>query len=223
MPPLATLDYAGACTQARIVGGDYYDFLELGPGRVGFVLADISGKGIAAALLMANLQAIVRSHYAMAASDHERLLRSVNGLFYDATAPNRFATMFFARYDDASRELVYVNCGHNPPLLLRDDGSAEWLSPTATALGFFDGWTCTSGSRRLDPGDLLVLYSDGITEAWSGTSEEYGEARLLNVVRAHRCLPASELVARIVQDVRSFSPLEQSDDWTLITARARRR
>ncbi len=166
---------------------------------------------------MANLQAIVRSHYTMAAADHEGLLQSVNHLFFASTAPNRFATMFFGKYDDASRELVYVNCGHNPPLLLpRDGGSAAWLSPTATALGFFDGWTCTSGTRRLEPADLLVMYSDGITEAWSEAGEEYGDQRLLDVVRTHRDLPAAELVARIVADVRRFSPLEQSDDWTLI-------
>ena len=220
-PPLATVDYAGACTQARIVGGDYYDFLDLGPGRVAFVLADISGKGIAGALLMANLQAIVRSHYTMAATDHEGLLRSVNSLFFASTAPNRFATMFFAKYDDASREIVYVNCGHNPPLLLRAGGEVEWLSPTATALGFFDSWACTSGTRRLAPGDTLVLYSDGITEAWSEAGEEYGDRRLLDVVRTHRGLPATDLVARIVADVRRFSPLEQSDDWTLIALRAR--
>ncbi len=219
-PPLRTLDYAGACIQARVVGGDYYDFLDLGPGRVGFVLADISGKGIAGALLMANLQAIVRSHYAMAATDHEGLLRSVNRLFFASTAPNRFATMFFATYDDATREIVYVNCGHNPPLLLREGGDAEWLAPTATALGFFDGWTCTSGTRRLAPGDVLVMYSDGITEAWSEAGEEYGDDRLLAVVRAGRRLPAADLVGRIVADVERFSPVEHSDDWTLIALRA---
>jgi serine phosphatase RsbU (regulator of sigma subunit) len=222
MPPLATLDYAGICTQARVVGGDYYDFLDLGPGRVAFVLADISGKGIAGALLMANLQAIVRSHYAMAAADHEGLLQSVNHLFFASTAPNRFASMFFAKYDDAGGDLTFVNCGHNPPLLVREAGDVEWLSPTATALGFFDEWACTSGTRRLAPGDRLVMYSDGITEAWSEAGEEYGDARLLDVVRAHRDLAAADLVAAIVADVRRFSPLEQSDDWTLIVLRARR-
>ena len=129
--------------------------------------------------------------------------------------------MFFATYDDASREIVYVNCGHNPPLVLRADGEAEWLAPTATALGFFDGWTCTSGTRRLEPGDRVVMYLDGITEAWSEAGEEYGDARLLDVVRAHQHLAAADLVAAIVADVRRFSPLEQSDDWTLIALRAR--
>jgi len=122
MPPLATLEYAGDCLQARAVGGDYYDFLDLGPGRVGFVLADIAGKGISAALLMANLQANLRSQYATALDNLPQLLQSVNRLFYESTEPNNYATLFFATYDDATRRLTYVNCGHNPPVLLRRDG-----------------------------------------------------------------------------------------------------
>jgi sigma-B regulation protein RsbU (phosphoserine phosphatase) len=222
LPPLATLDYAGTCTQARAVGGDYYDFLDLGAGHVGLVLADVSGKGMAAALLMANLQAIVRSHTAMALGHHEAMLRAANALFHDATASNRFATMFFAKYDDATGELAYVNCGHNPPLLLRAGGEAEWLAPTAMALGFFEEWTCVTASTHLGPGDVLVMYSDGITEAWSADDAEYGEARLLDVVRACGALPAQDLVAGIVADVRRFGAGEQSDDWTLIVARAHR-
>jgi sigma-B regulation protein RsbU (phosphoserine phosphatase) len=221
MPPLATLDYAGACTQARVVGGDYYDFLDLGSGRVAFVLADISGKGIAASLLMANLQAIVRSHSSLAATDHEAVLRSVNDLFRDSTGPNRFATMFFAVYDDATRGLSYVNCGHNPPLLVTGGGSVKWLAPTAVALGFLGDWQCATGSRVLSPGDVLVAYSDGITEAWSPDDEEYGEERLLSVVRGHRDVSAKDLAGRVVADVKRFSRPEQSDDWTLIVARSR--
>jgi sigma-B regulation protein RsbU (phosphoserine phosphatase) len=222
-PSLSTLEYAGTCTQARAVGGDYYDFLPLAPGRVGFVLADISGKGIAAALLMANLQAIIRSHSALASNDHENLLKSVNGLFGDATAPNRFATLFFGKYDDATGRLTYVNCGHNPPLVVRRTGNVEWLSPTAIALGLFDRWTCATATSDLAEGDVLVMYSDGITEAWSGDGIEYGEDRLVELVRANRGLPPDALVERVVSDVRAFSAGEQSDDWTLIAARRRSR
>ena len=220
-PPLTTLEYAGTCTQARAVGGDYYDFLPLAPGLVGFVLADISGKGIAAALLMANLQAIVRSHSALASTDHESLLTSVNDLFGDATAANRFATLFFGKYDDATGRLSYVNCGHNPPLLVRRNGDVEWLSPTAIALGLFDQWSCATATCDLADGDVLVMYSDGITEAWSAEETEYGEARLLDLVRANRALAPQDLIVRVVSDVRAFSTLEQSDDWTLIIARGR--
>ncbi len=149
LPPLQTLEYAGACLQARSVGGDYYDFLDLGAGRLGFVLADIAGKGISAALLMANLQANLRSQYALALSDLPRLLCSVNRLFYENTEPAHYATFFFGVYDDTQRRLVYVNCGHNPPLLVRRDGPVERLSATATVLGTVRAvelFSCRGGS-----------------------------------------------------------------------------
>jgi serine phosphatase RsbU (regulator of sigma subunit) len=121
LPLLRTLDYAGTCIQARKVGGDYYDFLELRPGRVALVMADISGKGVPGALLMANLQANLRTQYAMAVENLEELLVSVNRLFYENTSDSSYATLFFVDYDDATGCLRYVNCGHLPPLLLRDN------------------------------------------------------------------------------------------------------
>ncbi len=121
-PSLRTLECAGKCIQTRAVGGDYYDFLDLGSGRLGLVLADISGKGMSAALLMANLQANLRGQYALALEDIPRLMRSVNHLFYKNTENNNYATTFFAVYDDETRRLRYVNCGHNPPMLLRATG-----------------------------------------------------------------------------------------------------
>ncbi len=122
LPTLRTLEYTGGCIQARQVGGDYYDFLELRPGRLALVLADIAGKGVSGALLMANLQANLRSQYALALDDLPRLLGSVNHLFYENTSENSYATLFFGDYDDSSGRLRYVNCGHLPPLLLRAGG-----------------------------------------------------------------------------------------------------
>ena len=220
-PTLRTLEYDGVCVQARVVGGDYYDFLDLGPGRVGFVLADISGKGIAAALLMANLQANLRGHYAMAVEDPVGLLVSVNHLFYESTLPNRFATVFFARYDDESRQLLYVNCGHNPPLVVRTAGTVDTLDPTAMALGFVDQLACESKSVRLDPGDALIAYTDGIVEAVNDAGEEFGESRLIATVLGHRDRPTGELLAAILADVHAFSGGEQGDDLTLVVAKAR--
>ncbi len=124
LPALRTLDYAGVCIQARQVGGDYYDFLNLGQERLGLVLGDISGKGIAGALLMANLQANLRSQCALAVDDLQRLLRGVNALFYENTADSAYASLFFAEYDDQAERLRYVSCGHLPALLLRGDDSA---------------------------------------------------------------------------------------------------
>ena len=135
MPSLKTLDCCGKCIQTRAVGGDYYDFLDFGSGRLGLVLADISGKGMSAALLMANLQASLRGQYALALVDVPRLLRSVKHLFYRNTESSHYATMFFAIYDDGTQRLRYVNCGHNPAILMRANGDLERLTATATVLG----------------------------------------------------------------------------------------
>lgn len=220
-PPLATLEYAGDCLQARAVGGDYYDFLDLGPGRVGFVLADIAGKGISAALLMANLQANLRSQYALALDNLPQLLQSVNRLFYDSTEPENYATLFFATYDDATRRLRYVNCGHNPPILLRPNAAVERLTGTATVLGLFECWECSAAEVQLDPADLLVIYTDGITEATDGSGDEFGDMRLLETLRTNQDLAPASLLSVLVQAVQQFSAGEQSDDLTLLVARAR--
>ncbi len=218
-PPLKTLEYAGGCTQARQVGGDYYDFLDLGPGRLGLVLADIAGKGISGALLMANLQANLRSQYAVALDDLPRLLQSVNRLFYENTADNSYATLFFGDYDDRTRRLRYANCGHLPPLLLRADGSVARLEATSTVLGLFETWSCSVEETFLVAGDSLVLYTDGVTEAARADGEEFGEARLIQTVCAQRSLPVADLLTAIVSAVREFSGPEQADDITLVVAK----
>ncbi|HKO04278.1 MAG TPA: SpoIIE family protein phosphatase, partial [Candidatus Acidoferrales bacterium] len=221
MPPLQTLDYAGGCVQARVVGGDYYDFLDLGSGRLAIILADISGKGIAGALLMANLQANLRSQYALALDDLPRLLQSVNRLFCENIPEDRFATLFFADYQDAGRRLRYVNCGHSYPLLLRADGSLERLASTATVLGMFLDWDCQVVETVLHPGDILVMYTDGVTEAANASGEEFGEKRLLEVVRSQQHRTAAELLNCVAAAVQQFSTGIQADDLTLVVARAR--
>lgn len=220
-PALATVSYAGACLQARAVGGDYYDFLDFGPGSVGFVLADISGKGIHAALLMASLQANLRSQYALARHDVGALLESVDRLFFESTASNHFATMFFGRYEDASRRLVYANCGHNPPLLARAGGEVRWLEPTTSVLGLFDVWRCQVAEVEIGPGDTLVLYTDGVTEALSDAGEEFGESRLVETVQRHRDLEPAPLLTAILAAVQQFSGSEQEDDVTMVAIRGR--
>lgn len=220
-PALATISYAGACLQARAVGGDYYDFLDFGPGSIGFVLADISGKGIHAALLMASLQANLRSQYALARNDVASLLESVDRLFFESTANNHFATMFFGRYEDASRRLLYANCGHNPPLLARADGHVQWLEPTTSVLGLFDAWRCQVADVEIGPGDLLLLYTDGVTEARSDSGEEFGEGRLIEAVQRYRDFEPGPLLTTIVSSVQQFSGAEQEDDVTMVAIRGR--
>ena len=218
-PLLKTLEFSGVCLPARHVGGDYYDFVQLGSDRFGLVIGDISGKGIAAALLMANLQAHVRSQCAVAFDEMDRLLSMVNQLLRANTADAAFATLFFAEYDDSSCRLRYANCGHLPALLLRADDSLVRLPATATILGVFKDWECGVAETRLCPGDTFVLHTDGITESFNLDGEEFGEARLIESLRRHRHLASQALCAAVVDDVRRFSPHEQHDDITLIAAK----
>ncbi len=221
LPAMQTLDCAGACIQARQVGGDYYDFLDLGRGRFGLVIGDISGKGIAAALLMANMQANLRSLCAIASDEPERLLRSVNQLFHENTTDSAYATLFFAEYDDKLQRLRYANCGHLPALLLRCDGTVERLDSTCTVLGLFKEWDCLITDRGLFSGDMLVLYTDGITESFNHAGEEFGEQRLIEALRRHRKLPPPALIESVVSEVQEYSAKEQHDDITLIVAKCR--
>ena len=221
LPASSTLEYAGLCLQARQVGGDYYDFLRLGGGRLGLVLGDVAGKGIAAALLMAHLQASLRSQCAVALDQPQQLLRSVNQLFYEHTTAGAYATLFFAEYDDRERRLRYANCGHLSGLLLRSDGALERLGTTGPVVGLFEQWDCEIEERELDPGDRLVLYTDGVTESFNEAEEEFGEARLTEALREGPESSPQATIAAIVDGVRRFSPREQHDDITLIVARCR--
>lgn len=229
LPPLQTLEYVGGCVQARQVGGDYYDFLDMGSGVVAIVLADISGKGMSGALLMANLQANLRSQYAVALDDLPRLLQSVNRLFYENSPDDSYATMFFGVYDDASGILCYANCGHVPPLVLRSDASVQRLTSTTTVLGLFQKWDCPIEQIRLHSGDILVVCTDGVTEAPNAQGEQFGDDRLAQVLCRNRSLPVAGLLAAVQSAVQQFSSASQAstqacaqaDDITLIVARRR--
>jgi len=220
-PVLGSLDYAGVCLPAQAVGGDYYDFLSLGPDRLGLVIGDVMGKGMPAALLMANLQANLRSQVAFALDEPRRLLQSVNLLFCENSPEGSFASLFFADYHDPTGGLRYVNCGHLCALLLRRDGTLARLEPTSTVLGLFRQWECSVGESRLEPDDILALYTDGVTEAFNDAGEEFGEQRLVEALRRHRLRSPESVVSSLVDEVRSFSPHEQHDDLTLIVARRR--
>ena len=220
MRHLKTLDYSGQCMAAREVGGDYYDFLDTADQTMGFVLADVSGKGVPAALLMANLQACFRNQPPGALLRPADALQIVNRHFFDSTAADRFATVFFGLYDDRTRKLRYVNCGHVAPILLRDSGRMEQLAPTATMIGAFRQWSCTESMVELRPRDVLVIYSDGVTEAGIDHREEFGEERLMGTLREHQQEPAGVLVQTILDEVSEFSGSSRSDDVTVMALRA---
>lgn len=218
--PMRTLAYGGRCLPAREVGGDYYDYLDLGSGRLGVVLADVSGKGVAGALLMANLEASFRSRSALGFRDVPTLLAAVHKVFHESTPTEFYATLFFADYNDDTRELRYVNCGHPAPVLVRAEGSVERLEASATPLGIFGDWNCQESGLTLAPGDTLVLFSDGVIEAGVEDGEEFGDARLLKLLAARRGDGVEDLLDGIVSSVLQFSVDHQDDDITVVALRA---
>jgi sigma-B regulation protein RsbU (phosphoserine phosphatase) len=149
------------------------------------------------------------------------LLQVVNRMIWKSTSAEHYATLFYALYDDSTRLLKYVNCGHNPPILMHSDGSVERLKATATVIGLFERWECTVREVQLADGDVLVIFSDGVTEAERSEDEEFGEERLIEELRATRRLPSSEIVSSILNSVQQFSAGAQSDDLTLLIARTR--
>jgi stage II sporulation SpoE-like protein/PilZ domain-containing protein len=219
-PPLRTLEYLGKCIQARSVGGDYYDFLDLGPERVGLVLADVAGKGVAAALLMANLQGSIRNRAGFNCGDLRGSLTAVNDHIYQHTEADRYATLFFGCYDDGDRTMRYVNCGHSAPLLLRNNGRVDRLDSTATVLGLFSHWDCAVAETRIEPGDLLTIYTDGVTETMGAHGEEFGEARLLRLLQHSRTLDLNTVLSDIESALEQFrSNTHPQDDVTAVLAR----
>jgi len=172
----------------------------------------------------------LRSQYAIAVDDLPRLLASVNRLFHENSDDASYATLFFADYDDSSRKLRYANCGHLPPLLLRAGGSlrdqvpetprVEWLRSTCTVMGLFETWHCEIAEVELAAGDTLVLYTDGVSEASNTEGEEFGESRLLDILRSHSHLPVEPLLQAVVAAVQQFSGgSDQQDDITMVIAR----
>jgi serine phosphatase RsbU (regulator of sigma subunit)/predicted enzyme related to lactoylglutathione lyase len=216
---IPTVDCAGTCLQARAVGGDYYDFLDLGKDRLAFVVADIAGKGMGAALLMANLQATLRSQSARLANCLEEALTLVNRILFENTDPRAYATLFYAEYDSLSRRLRYANCGHLPGLLFRTS-AVEKLESANTVIGLFDSWECSLSETAMASGDILVLYTDGVTEAMDDSEEEFGEARLIDTIRENRSLSAQLLAEAIAAQVVRFGHDKRYDDITVVVAKA---
>jgi sigma-B regulation protein RsbU (phosphoserine phosphatase) len=219
-PAVPGLNYAGRCRPAASVGGDYYDFLPIGDGRVGFAIGDVSGKGIPAALLMATLQASLRGLAMANPAELQALMACLNRLMYDATPVNRFATLFYGAYDPGTREFTYVNGGHNSPLVLRGTNVLR-LSEGGPAVGMFSPSQYQQSSVTLEPGDTLVLFTDGVSEAMSRGMDEFGEERLIAAVRSGGELSITELIESIFDACDDFADgAPQHDDMTLLIVRA---
>ena len=215
IPQVPGYELAGAWQPARVVGGDYFDVLRLSDAVLGLCVADVAGKGVPAALLMSNLQAIVRET-ATAAMHPDALCRKVNESIRRNIAPDRFVTFFYGLLDSRNNRLSYTNAGHNAPVLLRRDGSHERLREGGDVLGIFPDHSYECGEVALAAGDRILLFTDGVTEAQNKAGEEFGETRLLELLAANQSLGAAALQQRILEAVTEFSGAEFADDVTLI-------
>ena len=196
------------------IGGDLYDFLEIDSSQAGFVLGDVSGKGIGAALLVANLQATIRSHTDLGRSP-SKLMQRVNQLFFESTRPEFFATVFYGLYDAQAQSIRYVNCGHPAPIVLRRNGGMELLEPTATVLGAFQGSAFQEESARFTSGDRLILFSDGFSEVNIADDDpSWPVDRIQRLSRSHGSGFANVLASLAV------GMAEQADDITVMDIRA---
>jgi putative ABC transport system permease protein len=228
-PPRADgVEFAAASVPARLIGGDYYDFVELGDGRIGIALADVSGKGVAAALIMSVVQASLRIISSEGDVPSPRLVARMNEFVYRSTPASKYATFFYAQLDDRRRELRYVNAGHQPPYLLRAraTGSAppdiEALSAGGTVVGMFPESEYVEATVELCPGDVLLAFTDGVPEAQNPESEEFGEERLQVLLRKTAHLSADEISARISVEMKDWiRDAEQYDDLTFIVMKVR--
>jgi phosphoserine phosphatase RsbU/P len=215
-PIVAGLDFAGKCRPAQGVGGDYYDFLDLPDGSLGIGIGDVSGKGIPAALLMASLQASLRGQTISGSPDLAKLMSNVNKLIYDTSPSNRYATFFYGQYEPATRLLTYVNGGHNPPMVFRN-GEVLRLEEGGPVVGLFKPSRYTQATVTLAAGDIIVLFTDGISEAMNSADEEWDEARLMESVRACRDRSAVEMIDCLIRDADAFvAGAPQHDDMTIM-------
>jgi serine phosphatase RsbU (regulator of sigma subunit) len=217
-PDLDAVSLAAVSVPARSVGGDYYDFIEAGDRRIGIALADVAGKGVAAALIMSVVQASLRILSSEGELSLPQLAAKMNQFLHRATGSNGYATFFYAQLDTNSRTLRYVNAGHLPPYLLRStDGCVQELSTGGAVIGLFPALSYQEATVELQPGDVLVAFTDGVTEALNAADEEYGEERLKNLLREVVHLPVQEISSRMSDELRSWiNDAPQYDDLTFV-------
>jgi phosphoserine phosphatase RsbU/P len=215
MPALKGAELAVAWRPAGAVSGDYFDAIQFDPGRAALCVGDVMGKGMPAALVMSNLQALVKA-FASAAAPPQRLCEQINRAVCGNLPEGRYITFFYGLYETASRRFVYANAGHNPPLLARRDGRTARLSEGGIVLGLFPERGYEQGEMKLRAGDRLLFFTDGVTEAANGAGELFGEERLLQLLLDHRRQSASELLETILGAVADFSGGSFQDDVTLV-------
>ncbi len=218
-PHVPGYSIAGISEPAKRVGGDYFDFIELGVDRLGLCLADVSGKGITAALLMSNVQATIRSQARLSPDVGTCVSRS-NEMLYESTDSDKFVTMFYGVLNTKTHQLEYCNAGHNPPLILpRADGTPTFRTG-GPVLGVLPGYAYEPGVAELRPGETLLVFSDGFSEAMNRRFQEFGDDRLRAAAQLHAPLPPDQLLEKLVQEVFAFcGDAPQADDMTIMAVR----
>jgi sigma-B regulation protein RsbU (phosphoserine phosphatase) len=221
-PSIPGLDIGAFSRPAQIIGGDYFDFFRFKSGSYGLVIADVAGKGLSSSLLMSSLQTALLTLVADSDSVLD-VIRRINHYFLHNVKLVTFVTLFLGQYDPERRTLVYSNAGHNPPLLYRPNGNAPitWLSPTGAAVGIMEEYTLRSELITLQPDDILLLYTDGVTELTDSSQQFFGTDRLADLIVANAGLSAQDLVTAIHKGLNDFNGnASPADDVTIVAARA---
>jgi sigma-B regulation protein RsbU (phosphoserine phosphatase) len=219
-PTIDTLDYSGECRQVQELGGDFYDFVPLPENRLALAVGDASGKGLAAALMISNVQSSVRTAALFTGDNGPAALEVVNHQVYGSSLPDRYATLFYGIFDKARHTLRYVNAGHNPPMVIRRDGSIVWLETGGAPVGMFPDWNYEEGVVHLKPGDMVLAYTDGVVEAVSPDGEEWGVEGLRRAIAETDARSAEDMVHAIFTLMDEFSRGCRSDDATVVALQA---
>jgi sigma-B regulation protein RsbU (phosphoserine phosphatase) len=218
-PAPDALDYSAHCRQVQALGGDCYGFAALPEHRLALAIGDASGKGLAAALMMSNVQSSLRTAALFTGNDVAAALTAVNRQVYASSLANRYATLFYGVFDQAARTLRYVNAGHNPPMVIGRNGSVIWLETGGAPVGMFADWTYEEAVVRLNPGDLLVAFTDGVIEAVNPAGEEWGVDGLQSAAAESAAEDADGVVRAIFGSLDEFSQGRLADDATVVALR----
>ena len=218
-PVINNLEYCARCRQMLELGGDCYDLVPLPENRLAVAVGDASGEGLAAALMIANVQSSLRTALLLTGAEGPLMLRAVNRQVYASSLANRYATLFYGVFDGKARTLRYVNAGHNPPMVIRPDGSTVWLETGGAPVGIFPDWSYQEGSVQLCRGDLVLAYSDGVIEAANPAGEEWGLEGLHEALAGSATECADSIVHAVFASMDEFSQGRQTDDATLVVLR----
>jgi phosphoserine phosphatase RsbU/P len=218
-PAIDTLDYSARCRQAQDLGGDCYDFIPLADHRMAVAVGDASGKGLAAALMISSVQSSLRTAVSFIGNDGPAVLGIVNRQVHASSLADRFATLFYAVFDSITCTMRYVNAGHNPPIVIRRDGSIDWLETGGAPVGMFPDWPYEQGTLQLDPGDLVIAFTDGVIECVNSCGEEWGVEGFRRAAAESRARCADDVVDGIFRSMDDFSGGRRNDDATVAVLR----